>query len=64
MKNWTDYWSSETQCACDHHKVIGYQAVFEDLKPYIKDSDIVLDFGPYSATRYLVKDSSSANRNE
>ena len=45
MKDWTDYWSSETQFACDLHKVIGYQAVFEDLKPYIKDSDIVLDFG-------------------
>lgn len=26
--------------------------------------DIVLDFGSYSATRYLVKDSSSANGNE
>ena len=45
MENWIDYWSSETQFASDDHKVIGYQAVFEDLKPYIKDSDIVLDFG-------------------
>ena len=45
MENWIDYWSSETQFAGDDHKVIGYQAVFEDLKPYIKDSDIVLDFG-------------------
>ena len=45
MKNWIDYWSTETQFACDAHKAIGYQAVYEDLKPYIKDSDIVLDFG-------------------
>ena len=45
MKNWIDYWSSETQFACDLHKVMGYQAVFEDLRPYVKDSDIVLDFG-------------------
>ena len=61
MKNWIDYWSSETQFASDDHKLISYQAVFEDLKPYIKDSDIVLDFGCGEAlfadklSQYLVK---------
>ena len=45
MNNWVDYWSQETQFVCDDHKRLSYEAIYKDLRRYLKVSDRVLDFG-------------------
>ena len=45
MNNWIEYWSHETQFACNLHKRISYDAIFEGLKPFVLKHYRVLDFG-------------------
>ena len=45
MKDWTDYFSNETQFACIQHKELSYCSIYRDLMPYVNITDNILDFG-------------------